>query len=155
MKTAFVFKSTLTLFNSDCKTILKTDSSEYITKNVLFQFNNKSVLKLCMYFLKKNSSMKYNYKIHNKKLLIVIYYLQKWNAELYLMKKFTVIMNHKNLKYFTQFQKLSKQYVRWSIFLNRYNMTMKYYFELKNSHTDILFWRNQNNFDEKNEWMFH
>ena len=60
-------------------------------------------------------------------------------------------MNYKNLKYFMQFQKLSEWYVKWLIFLSRYNMTMKYYFESENSCADALFWRNQDNLDEKNE----
>ena len=75
LKTAFISESTLTLFNSDCETILKTNLSGYTTGNVLSQFDNKSVLKSCMYFLKKNSSVKCNYKIHDKKLLIIIHYL--------------------------------------------------------------------------------
>ena len=108
-----------------------------------------------MYFSKKNSSAECNYKIHNKKLLAVIHCLQEWDSELHLMKEFTVIMNHKNLEYFTQPWKLSEWYVRWSIFLSRYNMTMRYHLELKNSYADVLFWRNQNNSNEKDEWMFH
>ena len=32
---------------------------------------------------------------------------------------------------------------------------MKYHSELKNSCADALFWRDQNNSDEKDEWMFH
>ena len=99
--------------------------------------------------------MKCNYKIHDKELLTVIYYLQKWNTELHSVKKFTVITNHKNLKYFMQLQKLSEWYVKWLIFLSRYNMTMKYYPESENSCADTLFWRNQDNPDEKDEQMSH
>ena len=64
-------------------------------------------------------------------------------------------MNHKNLKYFTQLWKLSEQYMRWSIFLSRYNMTIKYHFKSENSYVNALFWRDQDNSDEKNEWMSH
>ena len=108
MKTAFISESILTSFNPDCKTILKADLSGYTTGNVLFQFNNKSVLKPYIYFSKKNSSAECNYEIYNKKLLVVIHCLQKWDSELHSVKEFTVITDHKNLKYFTQFQKLSK-----------------------------------------------
>ena len=77
LKIAFISEFTLISFDFNCKTILKADSLEYITKSILFQFNNKDVLKSCVYFLKKNSSVKCNYKIYNKKLLIVICCLQK------------------------------------------------------------------------------
>ena len=108
LKTAFISESILTLFDSDHKTILEADSSEYTTEGVLFQFDNKGVLRPCMYFLKKNSPVECNYKIHDKKLLAVIHCLQEWNTELCSVKKFTVITDHKNLKYFTQPWKLSK-----------------------------------------------
>ena len=49
---------------------------------VLLQYNNKGFLRLCIYFLKKNSPAEYNYEIYNKKLLTVIQYLKEWNAEL-------------------------------------------------------------------------
>ena len=103
MKIAFVSKSTLTSFDFNHKIILKINSSEYITESVLSQFDNKGVLRLCTYFLKKNSSAECNYKIHNKELLTVIYCLQEWDSELHSVKEFTVITDYKNLKYFTQF----------------------------------------------------
>ena len=151
MKTAFISESTLTSFDPDCKTILEADSSEYITESIFFQFNNKGVLRPCIYFLKKNSSAECNYKIYDKKLLAVIHYLQEWDAELHSVKKFTVITDYKNLKYFTQLWKLSKQYVKWLIFLSRYNMTMKYHPESENNYADTLFWKDQNNLNKKNE----
>ena len=112
LKTAFVSESTLISFNPDCKTILEANSLGYITGDILSQFDNKGVLKSCTYFSKKNSSAECNYKIHNKKLLAVIYCLQEWDSELHSVKEFIIITDHKNLKYFTQPQKLSKQHVR-------------------------------------------
>ena len=103
LKTAFISESTLTLFDPDYKTILEANSSEYTTEDILSQFDNKGVLRLYTYFLKKNSSVKCNYKIHNKKLLAVIHCLQKWDTELHSVKKFIIITDYKNLKYFTQF----------------------------------------------------
>ena len=138
LKTAFVSESILVLFNLDHKTILKADLSEYTTEGIFFQFDNKGILRSYIYFSKKNSSAECNYKIHDKKLLIVIHCLQKWDTELHSVKEFTIIINYKNLKYFMQFQKLSKQYVKWLIFLSRYNITMQYCSELKNSYTDTL-----------------
>ena len=75
LKTAFISEFILISFDFDCETILEADLSEYITEGVLFQFNNKGVLRLYVYFLKKNSLVECNYEIHDKELLIVIYYL--------------------------------------------------------------------------------
>ena len=75
MKTVFTSEFILTSFNFDCEIILKADLSDYIIKGVLSQFNNKTILKLYIYFLKKNSSAECNYKIYNEKLLTIIHYL--------------------------------------------------------------------------------
>ena len=75
MKTAFISELTLISFNSDCETILEADLSGYTTESVLFQSDNKSILKPYTYFSKKNSSAECNYKIYDKKLLAVIHYL--------------------------------------------------------------------------------
>ena len=118
MKTAFISESILTSFDPDCETILEANLSEYIAEGILFQFDNKGVLRLCTYFSKKNNLAECNYEIYDKKLLTVIYCLQKWDATLCSMKKFTVITDYKNLKYFMQFWKLNKWHVKWLIFLS-------------------------------------
>ena len=77
LKTAFVSEPILTSFDPDCETILEADLSGYITENIFSQFNNKGVLRSCMYFSKKNSSAECNYEIHDKELLAVIHCLQE------------------------------------------------------------------------------
>ena len=45
--------------------------------------------------------VKSNYKIHNKELLIIIYYLEVWDTELRsIFKGFDIITDHKNIEYF-------------------------------------------------------
>ena len=62
-----------------------------------------------MYYLKKHTSVKNNYKIYNKELLIIIHYLKVWDAELQsVLKGFNIITNHKNIKYFVKKQYLNK-----------------------------------------------
>ena len=77
LKTAFISEFILTSFDLDCEIVLEADLSGYITEGILSQFNNKDVLKLCMYFSKKNSSTECNYEIHDKELLVVIHCLQE------------------------------------------------------------------------------
>ena len=53
------------------------------------------------YYLKKHTPVKSNYKIHNKELLAIIYYLEAWDTKLRsISKEFDIIINHKNIKYF-------------------------------------------------------
>ena len=46
--------------------------SDYVVARVLSQKDNKEVLHLVAYFLKKISSAECNYKIYNKELLAII-----------------------------------------------------------------------------------
>jgi hypothetical protein len=39
---------------------------------MLLQYNENRVLRLCAYFLRKNTLAKYNYEIYNKELLAII-----------------------------------------------------------------------------------
>ena len=57
------------------------------------------------YYLKKYTPVKSNYKIHNKELLVIIYYLEVWNTELRSISKgFDIITDYKNIKYFIKKQ---------------------------------------------------
>ena len=92
--------------------MVECDFFGYIIKGVFLQYDGQDFLKLYIYFLKKNSFVKYNYKIYNKELLIVIYYFKNWNTELRLIKKFMVITDYKNLEYFISPRKLNKRQMR-------------------------------------------
>jgi hypothetical protein len=56
---------------------MECDSSGYVTAGVLSQYDESGVLRLCAYFLKKNTLAKCNYKIHNKELLAIIQGLEE------------------------------------------------------------------------------
>ena len=63
----------------DLKTIIyvKTDASDYISREILLQKNKEENLHLIAYFLKLMIPAKYNYNIYNKKLLAIICYLEQ------------------------------------------------------------------------------
>ena len=52
--------------------VIKVNLSNYITKGILSQYNKEGVLYPVVYFLKRLSPAKYNYKIYNKELLASI-----------------------------------------------------------------------------------
>ena len=54
-----------------------------------------------VYYLKKYIPAKSNYEIYNKELLVIIHYLEVWDAELRsVFKGFDIITDYKNIKYF-------------------------------------------------------
>ena len=56
--------------------IIKANSSDYITRGILSQYNKEGILYPIIYFLKQLSPAKYNYKIYNKELLAIIKYFK-------------------------------------------------------------------------------
>ena len=54
-----------------------------------------------MYYSKKYTLVKNNYKIYNKELLVIMYYLKVWDTELRsVLKRFDIITDYKNIEYF-------------------------------------------------------
>ena len=64
--------SVLMQFNSNHKTIMKTDFFKYIIDELLQQYDDQDFLCLCVFFSCKNRDAECNYKIYNKKLLIIV-----------------------------------------------------------------------------------
>ena len=62
--------------------IIKADSSNYVTKGILSQYNEEGVLYSVVYFLKQLSPAECNYEIYNKELLAIIRCFKQWRPEL-------------------------------------------------------------------------
>ena len=62
-----------------------------------------------VYYSKKYTPVKSNYKIHNKELFIIMRYLKAWDAELRSISKgFNIITDYKNIKYFIKKLRLNE-----------------------------------------------
>ena len=72
LKKTFISDVILYHYNSDHKIVVKTDVLNYMFKGILFQYNENEVLYSVIYFLKKYNSAECNYKIYNKKLIIIV-----------------------------------------------------------------------------------
>ena len=56
---------------------IKIDTSDYVSKEILLQKNEKENLYSIVYFLKLMISAECNYDIYNKKLLAIIHCLEQ------------------------------------------------------------------------------
>ena len=57
--------------------VIKANSSDYITRDILSQYNKDGVLHSIVYFLKQLNPAEYNYEIYNKELLAIIKYFKQ------------------------------------------------------------------------------
>jgi len=133
--TAFVLKH----FNSIREAILKTDFLNYVNDKVLSQYDDEDILHSMIFYSKNIILAKCNYKIYDKKLLIIIHCLKHWCFELkctdILIK---IFINHLNLKYFMMIQKLIRQQIKWAEKLSEYNFKIIYQSEKQNLKVNAL-----------------
>ncbi len=109
LKNVFTYSPVLVMLNPDKPYCVEVNASNYATKEILAQLRANKQWHLVAYLFQSLLEPKRNYNIHNKELLAIIWALEFWRH--YLEGAFypvDIITNHKNLKYFTNLQKLSR-----------------------------------------------
>jgi hypothetical protein len=89
----FISVLILVSFDHTCMTVMKTDFSDWCIDETLLQLMN-NVWRLCVYYSKKNASAECNYEIYDKEMLIIIWCLKEWDAELS-VSSFQICTDHK------------------------------------------------------------
>jgi hypothetical protein len=127
LKKRVIETSVLSYFSSELKTFLKSDSSDYVSAEVLSQKEDDDLIRSITYFSKTLFSAECNYEIYDKELLTIIRCFEQWRAELQSVKSFiNVLTNHKSLEYFMTIKKLNKRQIRWAKFLAEFDFKIVY-----------------------------
>ena len=107
LKQVMIKTSVLRHFNLNCQTILETDTSDLMTDEILFQYNEEGVLHPVAFYNKSIIPAECNYYIYDKELLAIIYCFEHWHLKLehtdLLIQVFT---DHQTLKIFIENKKL-------------------------------------------------
>jgi hypothetical protein len=110
LKKRVIETSNLSYFSSELETFLKSNSSDYVSIEILSQKENDDLIKSIIYFSKTLFFVECNYEIYDKKLLTIIRCFEQWRAELQSVKtSINVLIDHKSLKYFMITKKLNKR----------------------------------------------
>jgi len=118
---------------------IEVDASNYTTGGVLSMKCSDELWRLVAFISKSLSDTKRNYEIHDKEMLVVVRCLEAWRYFLEeTTMKFGVWTNHKNLEYFMKVQKLNRRQARWTLYLLRFNFTLKHVPESKMGKADSL-----------------
>jgi hypothetical protein len=78
---------------------VEANSSGHATGGLLLQKDKHNYWQPVAYYSKKHSATEANYPIHNKELPAFVRCLEAWAPELHMAHNFTVLTDHKNLKY--------------------------------------------------------
>ena len=101
LKETFISDVIFHHYNPDYKIVIEINILDYMSEDILSQYNEDEVLHSVTYFSKKHNSVKCNYEIYDKEFIIIVCVFKKWYLKL---EDFTssveVITDYKNLKYF-------------------------------------------------------
>ena len=131
--------SILAHYKQVLKTIMETDSSDYVSSGVLFELGKDGLLHPVVFFSKNLNLVECNYEIYDKELLAIIQYFEQWRPELEATGvPIKVITDHKSLEYFITIKKLSKRQVHWAKFLSEFNFVISYTSSRETGKADLL-----------------
>jgi len=139
MKKRMTEVSILRHFDQNRKTILETDSSDYVNDDILSQYDDEETLHPMTYYSKNLSLAECNYEIYDKKLLAIIRAFEHWRPELklteLLIKMFT---DHQALTSLMEDKELSRRQMRWIQKLVDFNFKIMYRSDKQNIKVDAL-----------------
>jgi RNase H-like domain found in reverse transcriptase/Reverse transcriptase (RNA-dependent DNA polymerase)/Integrase zinc binding domain/Integrase core domain len=144
LKQAFISAPILAMWHEDRITVLEADCSGWAMGGCLSQYGPDNLLYPVAYFSKKLSPAECNYEIHDKELLAIVSCVKEWRSELMgLTDPFTILTDHKNLKYFFSTRQLSERQVRWSHILSQFNFKLQFRAGKNSERPDALSRREQ------------
>jgi len=118
---------------------MKVDISDYAMGGVLSMECNDRLWKPIVFLSKSLNETVRNYKIYDKKILVIIRRLENWKHLLKGAKfKFEVWTDYKNLEYFIKTYKLNKRQAHWILYLSKFDFTLKHVSGTKMGKVDKL-----------------
>ena len=127
LKKIFASEPVLAQWDPERDTILEADSSGYAIGGCLSQIDENGQIRPVAYFSKRLSGAEANYPIHDKEMHSIVSCLEEWKAELIsVTEPFTIITDHKNLKYFTTKRLLNERQVRYNDVLQQFRFNLKW-----------------------------
>jgi len=127
LKKRFTTEPVLVTPDLDKEMRVEADASDFATGGVLLIKCEDEKWRPVAYISKSLNEAERNYEIHDKEMLAIIRYLEAWRYFLEEAKgRFEIWTDHKNLEYFVKAQKLNRRQVRWSLYLSRFDFTLKH-----------------------------
>jgi RNase H-like domain found in reverse transcriptase len=129
LKQAFISAPVLTHYKPGCPLVTETDASNYALAAILSQVEVESNGEIhpVTYLSQTFSDTKLNYNTHDKELMAIYEAFKAWQHYLEgTAVLIDVVMDHRNLEYFCTTWILSRRQARWSTFLSRFNMVIRF-----------------------------
>jgi RNase H-like domain found in reverse transcriptase len=107
--------------------VIETNASDYALAAILSQVESNGEIHPVTYLSQTFSDTKLNYDTHDKELMAIYEAFKAWRHYHEGTKVLIdVVTDHKNLEYFCTTGILSRRQARWSTFLSRFNMVIRF-----------------------------
>jgi len=127
LKKAFTSAPILTHWIPNAQLIVETDASDYALAAILFIVNEDNEVHLVAFHSRTFTVAELNYDTHNKELLAIFEAFKIWQHYLEgLAYSIDVVMDHKNLEYFSTTKVLTRRQVQWSEYLSQFNLVIRF-----------------------------
>jgi len=127
LKERFITEPVLVIPDLDKEMRVEADVSDFAMGGVLLMKCEDEEWRPVAYIFKLLNEAERNYEIHDKEMLVIIWCLEAWRHFLEGAKdRFEIWTDHKNLEYFMKAQKLNRRQARWSLYLLRFDFTLKH-----------------------------
>jgi len=125
LKHAFTTVPILTHFILDTPIIMETDASDYAVAGILSITCADGEIRPVAYYSRTLTAPELNYNTHDKELLAIFEAFRNWCHYLEgSASPIDVVMDHKNLEYFSTSKVLSRRQAWWSEFLLQFNLVI-------------------------------
>jgi len=127
-KKAFTSAPIFTHWISDAQLIVETDVSNYALAAILSIVNEDNEVHPVAFHSHTFTTAELNYDTHNKELLAIFEAFKIWQH--YLegpVYPINVVIDHKNLEYFSTTKVLTQRQARWSGYLSQFNLVIRFH----------------------------
>ena len=139
LKEKFIKEPVLAALDLDKKIRMEVNALDYVIGGVLSMECEDGWWRPVVFLSKSLNKTERNYEIYNKDMLVIIRGLENWKHLLKNAKfKFEIQIDHKNLEYFMETQKLNRRQSRWALYLLRFDFTLKHVLGIKIEKADKL-----------------
>ena len=127
LKKAFTSAPILTHWIPDAQLIVKTDASDYALATILSVVNEDNEVHPVAFHSCTFTAVELNYDTHDKELLAIFEAFKIWwhylKGPAY---PIDVVMDHKNLEYFSTTKVLTRRQAQWSEYLSQFNLVIRF-----------------------------
>ena len=127
LKKAFISTPIFTYWIPDAQLIVETDASDYALTAILSIVNEDNEVHLVVFHSHTFTVAELNYDIYNKELLAIFEAFKIWRHYLEgLAYPIDIVMDHKNLEYFSTTKVLTRRQVWWSEYFSQFNLVIRF-----------------------------